>query len=263
MVVTVERRLTRLIAPLLGDPRRSAIVCDIDGTLAPIAASPEQARVPPAMLELLAQLAERYPLVACVTGRPAAEARRLVPVDAVAISGNHGLEVWRAGEVHLAPQAAKYRDAMHAGLQLVRNDGILPELGCQIEDKGITFSVHYRVSPRADHAMRYLETQIAPQLERLGLRWGFGRMVFEVRPPVAVDKGSAVRRLRGRRRIDHLLFVGDDRSDLDAFREADVRIAVESPEAPAELLDAADATVAGTAGVAELLSALAAVSARV
>ncbi|HLK43254.1 MAG TPA: trehalose-phosphatase [Thermoleophilia bacterium] len=254
----MERRLTRLIAPLLEQPRRSGIVCDIDGTLAPIVASPELAAVPEGTLGLLAELAERYPLVACVTGRPAAEARNLIPVDAVAISGNHGLEVWRGGEVHLAPQAAKYVDAMHAGLQLVRNDGLLPELGCQIEDKGITFSVHYRVSPRADHARRYLEAQIAPQLERLGLRWSFGRMVFEVRPPVAVDKGSAVRRLRGRRRIDHLLFVGDDRSDIDAFREADVRIAVASPEAPPELLEAADATVAGPEGVVELLAALAA-----
>ncbi|HUZ85001.1 MAG TPA: trehalose-phosphatase, partial [Gaiellales bacterium] len=110
---------------------------------------------------------------------------------------------------------------------------------------------------RADHAMRYLETQIAPQLERAGLRWDFGRMVFEVRPPVPVDKGSAVRRLRGRRRIEHLLFVGDDRSDLDAFREADVRVAVLSPEVPTELVEAADATVPGPDGVIELLEALA------
>ena len=53
-------------------------------------------------------------------------------------------------------------------------------------------------------------------------------MVLEVRPPVALDKGSALRRLRGRRKIAHLLFVGDDRTDLDAFREATIRIAVRS-----------------------------------
>src|SRR5206468_11691800 len=106
---------------------------------------------------------------------------------------------------------------------------ILPELGCHIEDKGITFTVHYRGSPRADHAHRYLETQIVPQLERAGLASSFGRMVLEVRPPVAVDKGAAVKRLRGRRHITEILFVGDDSSDVDAFREATVRIAVRSP----------------------------------
>src|SRR5690348_17678993 len=60
--------------------------------------------------------------------------------------------------VHLAPQAEKYLPAIHEALQVVRNDGLLPELGCHVEDKGITFTIHYRNSPRADHARRYLET---------------------------------------------------------------------------------------------------------
>ena len=163
------------------------------------------------------------------------------------------LEVWRDGAVHLAPQAVKYVQPIADALQLVRNDGLLPELGCQIEDKGITFTVHYRGSPRADHAHRYLETQIVPQLERAGLASSFGRMVLEVRPPIAVDKGAAVKRLRGRRHITEILFVGDDSSDVDAFREATVRVAVRSPEAPRALLAAADAVVAGPLDVIELL----------
>jgi trehalose 6-phosphate phosphatase len=83
-----------------------------------------------------------------------------------------------------------------------------------------------------------------------------GRRVFEVRPPVAIDKGSAIKRLKGRRRIDHLLYVGDDRTDIDAFREATVSVAVHSTEAPAELLEAADAQVEGTNQVVELLKEL-------
>ncbi|HEY3766230.1 MAG TPA: trehalose-phosphatase [Gaiellales bacterium] len=253
----MDGRLARLVEPLRADPRRGAVVCDIDGTLAPIVAVPEDARVLPEALEALERVAARYGLVACVTGRPAAEARRLVPLEAVAISGNHGLEVWRDGDVHLAPQAAKYQQSIHEALQVVRNDGLLPELGCTVEDKGITFTIHYRNSPRADHARRYLETQIAPQLERAGLAYNFGRMVLEVRPPVAVDKGAAVKRLRGRHRIDELLFVGDDRSDLDAFREATIRIAVNSAEAPRQLIEAADAVVSGPDAVVELLNYLA------
>src|SRR5947207_1324002 len=101
------------------------------------------------------------------------------------------------------------------------------------------------IAPRPDHALRYLETQITPQLDRAGLAWSFGRMVLEVRPPVPIDKGSAVRRLRGRRRITELLYLGDDRTDLDAFREATIRIAVRSPESPPELLDTADGCVDG------------------
>ena len=78
-------------------------------------------------------------------------------------------------------------------------------------------------------------------------------MVLEVRPPVPLDKGSGVRALRGRKAISQLLFAGDDRSDLDAFAEATIKIAVGSKEAPPELIAAADAVVAGTPEVAELL----------
>ena len=257
----MDASLARLVAPLVADPRHGGVVCDIDGTLAPIAATPGEARVLPEALHALERLSERYALVACVTGRPAAEARRMVPIDAVAISGNHGLEVWRDGAVHLAPQAAKYQPEVARALQMVRNDGLLPELGCQIEDKGITFTIHYRNSPRADHAHRYLETQIVPKIDRAGLASSFGRRVLEVRPPVAVDKGAAVKRLRGRRRIAHILFVGDDRTDLDAFREATIRIAVRSPEGPEALFAAADAVVDGPAAVIGLLEHLASAAA--
>src|SRR6476469_5518999 len=257
IVSPVDGSLARLVAPLRAQPRRGAVLCDIDGTLAPIVPVPEDARVLPGALAVLELLASRYALVGCVTGRPAAEARRIIPVEAVAISGNHGLEVWRDGAVHLAPQAVKYVQPIADALQLVRNDGLLPELGCQIADKGITFTVHYRGSPRADHAHRYLETQIVPQLERAGLASSFGRMVLEVRPPIAVDKGAAVKRLRGRRHITEILFVGDDSSDVDAFREATVRVAVRSPEAPRALLAAADAVVGGPLDVIELLEHLA------
>jgi trehalose 6-phosphate phosphatase len=248
--------LADVLAPLVDDPRHGAVVCDIDGTLAPIAPTPEEAVVLPAALTELERLARRYTLVACVTGRPAAQARAMVPVADVAISGNHGLEVMQGDEVTVVPQAARYTEAVHEALLIVENDGLLPELGCRIEDKGITFTVHYRGSRRPDHALRYLETQIVPKLERAGLAWSFGRMVLEVRPPVPIDKGSALRRLRGRRRIGQLLYVGDDRTDLDAFREATIRVAVRSPEGPRELLEQADAIVDGPERVVELLGRL-------
>jgi trehalose-phosphatase len=252
----MARSSADVVAALAADPRHGAVVCDIDGTLAPIVATPEQARVLPGALVQLERLAGIYALVACVTGRPAGQARAMVPIEAVAISGNHGLEVMQGDEVTVVAQAAKYAEPIHRALLAVENDGLLPEMGCRIEDKGITFSVHFRGSPRPDHALRYLEAQITPQLDRAGLSWSFGRMVLEVRPPVPIDKGSAIKRLRGRRRITELLYVGDDRTDLDAFREATIRIAVRSPEAPRELLEAADACVDGPEAVGELLASL-------
>jgi trehalose 6-phosphate phosphatase len=252
----MARALADVVAPLVADPRHGAVVCDIDGTIAPIAPTPEQATVLPGALQQLERLTARYPLVACVTGRPAAQARAMIPIERVAISGNHGLEVMQGDTVTVVPPAARYTDAVHEALLLVENDGLLPEYGARIEDKGITFTIHYRNSPRPDHVLRYLETQIVPKLDRAGLAWSFGRMVLEVRPPVSVDKGSAVKRLRGRRRIDQLLYVGDDRTDLDAFREATIRIAVRSREGPKELIERADAVVDGPEAVVDMLTSL-------
>ncbi|MDX6534938.1 MAG: trehalose 6-phosphate phosphatase [Gaiellales bacterium] len=248
--------LDRLVAPLVADPRHGGIVCDIDGTLAPIAPTPERAAVIPGAVRELERLAGKYALVACVTGRRAAEARRMIPVEGVEISGNHGLEEMHGDEVSVVTQAARYIGPMHEALLLVENDGLLPGMGCWIEDKGVTFTVHFRGSPRPDHALRYLEAQIVPKLDRAGLSWRFGRMVLEVRPPVPIDKGSAIKRLRGRRHIDQLLYVGDDRTDLDAFREATIRIAVRSAEGPQELIDAADGCVDSPQHVVELLASL-------
>ena len=252
----MARALADVISPLIADPRHGAVVCDIDGTIAPIAPTPEQAAVLPGALAQLERLSARYALVACVTGRPAAQARAMIPIERVAISGNHGLEVMQGDTVTVVPPAARYLDAVHEALLLVENDGLLAEYGARIEDKGITFTIHYRNSPRPDHALRYMETQILPKLDRAGLAWSFGRMVLEVRPPVPVDKGSAVKRLRGRRRIGQLLYVGDDRTDLDAFREATIRIAVRSKEGPRQLIEQADAVLDGPDAVVDMLAAL-------
>ena len=86
---------------LAAEPERAAVLLDVDGTLAPIAARPEDAHVPEETRVELARLAARYALVACVSGRPRSEVERMVGVAKVAIVGEHGLE--------LAPEAAAPR----------------------------------------------------------------------------------------------------------------------------------------------------------
>jgi trehalose 6-phosphate phosphatase len=82
-----------------------------------------------------------------------------------------------------------------------------------------------------------------------------------VRPPVAADKGTAVRTLLEQRRLRRALYAGDDTTDLDAFRGLDgldvsVRIAVASAEGPPEIREAADIVVESPAELAELLRVL-------
>ena len=96
---------------------------------------------------------------------------------------------------------------------------------------------------------------------RAGLEARWGRKVVELRPPVAADKGTAVRALLAERGLRRALYAGDDTTDLDAFRGLDglevaVRVAVASAEAPAGLREAADVVVASPAELLELLRGL-------
>jgi trehalose 6-phosphate phosphatase len=231
------------IGRLSEDPRRAAVLLDVDGTLAPIVERAEDARVPDETREEVARLAGRYALVACVSGRPGAEVERMLAVQGVAIVGEHGLE--------LAPDAQRWTETIAAFARGV---------DWPAERKPLSLSFHFRRADDEAAARAYLQ-RVAEAAEREGLVPRWGRMVLEVRPPVAADKGTAVRTLVTRAGVDRALYAGDDTTDLDAFRGLDglehaVRVAVDSGEAPAELIAAADLVVDGTDGVLALLRSL-------
>src|SRR5439155_12634761 len=92
---------SRVLAPLVADPSRAAVLLDVDGTLAPIVPRPELAEVPEETRAELRRLASKYALLACISGRTGADAWRLVGVDGIVYVGVHGLE--------LAPNADAWR----------------------------------------------------------------------------------------------------------------------------------------------------------
>jgi len=234
---------SRLIEPLAADPTQAAVLLDVDGTLAPIVARPELAAVPEETRAELQRLVGRYALLACVSGRTGADARRLVGVDGVVYVGVHGLE--------LAAEADGWRKALRPFAELE-----WPWL----EDKGLTVAFHWREAP-SEAAARAELAGVAERAEAAGLETRWGRKVLELRPPVEADKGTAVRTLLGERGLRRALYAGDDTTDLDAFRGLDgcevaVRVAVVSAEAPPGLREAADAVVASPAELLDLLRLL-------
>jgi trehalose 6-phosphate phosphatase len=225
------------------DPALAAVLLDVDGTLAPIVARPELAAVPAETRAEVSRLAERYALLACISGRTGEDARRLVGVESVVYVGVHGLE--------LAPEAERWRATLRPFAQLE-----WPWL----EDKGLTVALHWREAPHEQAARAELES-VAERAERAGLEARWGRKVLELRPPVRADKGTAVRALLETRGLRRALYAGDDTTDLDAFRGLDglevaVRVAVVSAEAPPGLREAADVVVASPAELLELLRKL-------
>ena len=229
-----------LLARLATEPRRAAILLDVDGTLAPIVDRPEDARVPEETRRELARLASRYALVACVSGRPGDEVTRLVGVPGVAAVGEHGLE--------LAAEAKEWADRV-----AVFASGV----DWPAERKPLSVSFHFRRADDEAAARAYLtRVEAAARAEGLVPRWG--RMVLEVRPPVEANKGTAVEALVRRANVGRALYAGDDTTDVDAFAALDglelgVKVAVGSTEAPTALLEAADLVVEGTEGVLSML----------
>jgi trehalose 6-phosphate phosphatase len=254
----------RLLAPLRESPQRTAVLCDVDGTLAPIAPRPDQATVPEAARAVLEALARRYALVGCVSGRRASEARAMVGLDSLTYIGNHGLERLAPGgskselDPAIRPVAERVRE--FAATHLTPE---LEDLGVALEDKDAIWSFHYRQARDEAAARAALERVASAALEQ-GLFPHWGRMVLEIRPTDAVDKGTAIAALLRDRGLAFALYGGDDATDLDAFRKlrslSDVDavcVGVASGEGPSAIVAEADLVVDGPEGFRELLEILA------
>jgi trehalose 6-phosphate phosphatase len=257
------------LARLRADPGRAAILTDVDGTLAPIAARPEQAAVPERATELLAELSRRYRLVGCISGRQAEEARRLVGVAEIAYAGNHGLELLLPGDdaPRLDPSLrGREREAAEFVAEL-DGAGTLADAGLRLEDKGPIQALHWRgAGDERGAEARAHEVGVAAGQAGLELRWG--RKVLELRPAGGGGKDAAVAALLAANGVTAAAYAGDDRTDLDAFRrlrelrdggelETAVCVGVVSAEAPPELAEESDLRVGGPDGWLALLESLA------
>jgi trehalose 6-phosphate phosphatase len=229
------------------EPERAAVLLDVDGTLAPIVERPEDAAVPDETRKEVERLAGRYALVACISGRPAADARRIVGLDNVEYVGVHGLES-HPGVPEYSPQLERLIETV--------------DWPWRVETKaGVTAAFHYREVE--DEEAREAVDRVVQTAEELGLAAQRGRKVVEVRPPIDVDKGTATRALLADRGLDRALYAGDDTTDLDAFRGLDeaeldvaVKVAVGSPEMNPRLLTEADFVVDGPGELLFLLRTL-------
>jgi trehalose 6-phosphate phosphatase len=255
------------LEPIRSDPAHAAILLDIDGTLAPIVRHAADAHVPEATRSLLIEIARRYRVVGCVSGRRASTARQIVAIGTIAYIGNHGGELLRPGSTR-----PEVDGELAAWTQRVRDFAArvsTPEhqrLRVRTEDKDSIAAFHWRGAPDEESAAAAVR-EIAGLAEAEGFVVHWGRKVLEVRPPVVLDKGLGIGALLHGGPATAALYVGDDTTDLDAFRglrdlvesgelTSALCVAVSSDEAPPALAREADLAVDGPSGVRGLLEAL-------
>jgi trehalose 6-phosphate phosphatase len=192
---------------------RPLLAFDFDGTLAPIVARPEDARLPQPVSMRLAVLATRLPL-AIVTGRRIDDVRGRLGFEPAFIAGSHGAE-----DEHGAPMTP----AMAVALERIREriDNCRPalrEAGVTIEDKGLSIALHFRLSRTRERALQVIAALLTPRDE--GVRVFGGKMVVNVVPRHAPDKAHAVHAILARSGAACALFAGDDVNDEPVFVSA-------------------------------------------
>ena len=247
------------------DVPRLGLMVDFDGTLAPIAPTPDEAVISPAALDALQRIVPAIEMVCVVSGRALADLTAKVDLPGATFVGNHGVEFLDGNGPRVEPGAADYRETVA---------GVLEHLKSRVDDPAIVWqgkslgaSVHFRLTPNPEGVARRLEAALAdaPGVDRLEPFWG--KMVLELVAPLGLDKGHAVRKLARERRLGSVLFIGDDTTDaagMAAVRELrqagglrGAAIAVLHDDTPEAVLRAADCALPGVTGVERLLAWLA------
>ncbi len=259
--------LVEALEPLRSDPRHAAVLLDIDGTLAPIVRHAADAHVPEATRSLLIEIAKRYRIVGCVSGRRASTARQIVAIGTIAYIGNHGGELLLPGATRpeVDPDVAAWASRVRA-FAVAAHTPERQRIRIRSEDKDTIAAFHWRGAPD-EEAAASAAAEIAHDADEQGFAVHWGRKVLEVRPPVDLHKGLGIAALLRGQPVSAAVYVGDDTTDLDAFRglrelvragelERALCVAVGSDETPPELASEADLTVDGAGGVRGLLEAL-------
>ncbi|MGH2758923.1 MAG: trehalose-phosphatase [Actinomycetota bacterium] len=233
---------------LTSDPPRTGIFTDFDGTLSEIVDSPEDATAVAGAESTLERLAERFGLVAVVTGRALEDVRHRLHPAGVLLAGSYGRE--RSDRSEGRRQVEGWETVAAAAAAMT---GELP--GVVLEPKGAGVALHYRTAPGFEPEVRRAAERLAGDFELEVLH---GRLVVELVSP-GPKKGDAIAALVAERDLRTVLVAGDDVADVEAFewvrrsRVRGVLVAVSSEEAPPTLEGAADLVLDGPAEVVALL----------
>jgi trehalose 6-phosphate phosphatase len=235
------------------------VLTDYDGTLALIVEDRDKAAPLPGVPATISALADRFAVVAVVSGRPVEYLEsQLGRSPKVTLVGLYGLERIENGEHVVMEAAVKWQEAIASAAIAAAREA---PPGLEIEMKRLTLALHSR---RVPETLQWAVQWATAQATSSGLVAQPGRSSVELLPPVRSDKGTVVEDLAAE--LSSVCFFGDDTGDLPAFStlgrmrsagKTTIAVGVESPEQPDELASAVDLLVGGPREAVALLSSLA------
>lgn len=195
-----------------------SLFLDFDGTLSQIVPTPSDAVLDDGIRATLREIAARPDFsISLVSGRSLEDLRGRAGLENVIYAGNHGLEI-EGGDVRFRqPEAEALRRELRC-VMLQLKLALSETEGLEVEDKGLTLSVHFR------RVMDHLHDWVrSVTYSTVGRSRSFvcteGKMVLEVRPQVTWNKGYAVKWITTEVLPPSALpiYIGDDTTDEDGF----------------------------------------------
>ena len=208
-------------------------------------------------------LVKRLMGVAVISGRDTDELAERLPIDGLVLIGNHGLEERGPAGSRLAPEVEPFLPALREAAQTFAQRAQAQLPGVLVESKRATVSVHFRNTARPLDAGPILETVLREIAAATGLELHAGRLVWELRPPVRMDKGQVLRRLVSTFPADSIIYIGDDVTDEAAFialkemtDQRTLAVGVRSAEVGPAIFSRCDLVLDGVPAVIRFLESL-------
>jgi trehalose-phosphatase len=203
---------------------------DFDGTIAPIAPSPDKVKIPAETLGILEKMSDyKHVFLAIMTGRSFSNIKQIVNIKGMHFAANHGLEISGMKRGEIVPNVTGFVRTMKK-ISDDLNKVLLTVPGAWVENKSLTASVHYRNVPSSHvtELNRLVGEITLRYIEGGTIRLTRGNKVIEIRPNIAWDKGKAVRWMQkniAKKRASNI-YIGDDETDEDAFKVLNPAITV-------------------------------------
>lgn len=202
-----------------------AIFLDYDGTLSPIAKRPEEALLSEEMKTMLEKLAH-FCLIAIVSGRDRADVANMVGLNDLYYAGSHGFDI--SGPQNLKMQHEGGRECLpdlNSAEKELRT-ALENISGAYVERKKFSIGIHYRNVP--DENIPFIKDTVQRVLQNFTrLKKGLGKKIIELKPNIDWHKGKAIFWLLERLDLSKSgvlpIYIGDDITDEDAFRELENR----------------------------------------